>query len=167
MHDHIQELTALMRRNGLDEVVIKTFTSQYKKVQSGETGIIPEDTIHVPRNSNLINLSDLRDNSGSMLNKLLVLKLNGGLGTSMGLSKAKSLLTVKQDLTFLDIIALQMLELRKISGKHTPLMFMNSFNTQSETLQKLSAYNELQLMTCPWIFCRTSFLKSNKQIFPP
>lgn len=36
-----------------------------------------------------------------------VLKLNGGLGTSMGLEKAKSLLEVKDGKTFLDLIAEQ------------------------------------------------------------
>mgnify|MGYP002389700956 CR=1 FL=1 len=39
--------------------------------------------------------------------RTVVLKLNGGLGTSMGLDKAKSLLTVKQNKTFLDFTALQ------------------------------------------------------------
>lgn len=37
----------------------------------------------------------------------VVLKLNGGLGTSMGLDKAKSLLTVKGKDTFLDLTAKQ------------------------------------------------------------
>lgn len=36
-----------------------------------------------------------------------MLKLNGGLGTSMGLDKAKSLLTVKGKDTFLDLTAKQ------------------------------------------------------------
>ncbi len=36
-----------------------------------------------------------------------MLKLNGGLGTSMGLEKAKSLLPVKEGKTFLDLIAEQ------------------------------------------------------------
>jgi UTP--glucose-1-phosphate uridylyltransferase len=156
-----------MRRNGLDEVVIKTFTTQYKKVQSGETGIIPEKTIQAPRKNNLINLVDLRDGSESRLNKLLVLKLNGGLGTSMGLSKAKSLLRVKQNLTFLDIIALQILELRKSSGKNTPLMFMNSFNTQADTLEKLAVYRELAVDDLPLDFLQNKFPKIKQADLSP
>ena len=45
----------------------------------------------------------------------MVVKLNGGLGTSMGLDKAKSLLTVKDGMTFLDLTARQIIELRTSS----------------------------------------------------
>ena len=37
------------------------------------------------------------------LNKLVVVKLNGGLGTSMGCQGPKSLIAVRNDLTFLDL----------------------------------------------------------------
>lgn len=36
-----------------------------------------------------------------------MVKLNGGLGTTMGLNKAKSLIEVKDGLTFLDIAVKQ------------------------------------------------------------
>jgi UDP-N-acetylglucosamine pyrophosphorylase len=45
-----------------------------------------------------------------------VLKLNGGLGTSMGLEKAKSLLVVKDGKTFLDLIAEQIKHTRAEHG---------------------------------------------------
>ena len=45
--------------------------------------------------------------SQGLLSSTAVLKLNGGLGTSMGLEKAKSLLPVKDGKSFLDLIALQ------------------------------------------------------------
>ncbi len=66
-----------------------------------------------------------------------MLKLNGGLGTSMGLEAAKSLLPVKNGLTFLDIIARQALH----AG--VPLVLMNSFNTHDDSLAALRAYPEL------------------------
>ena len=37
----------------------------------------------------------------SMLDQLVVIKLNGGLGTSMGCSGPKSVIPVRSDLTFL------------------------------------------------------------------
>ena len=46
------------------------------------------------------------------LERAVVIKLNGGLGTSMGMTGPKSLLAVKDGLSFLDIIARQVLELR-------------------------------------------------------
>ena len=39
----------------------------------------------------------------SLLDKLVVLKLNGGLGTSMGCVGPKSLISVRDDSTFLDL----------------------------------------------------------------
>ncbi len=167
MPDFTEDLAALMRKNGLDETVIKIFASQYKKVKSGETGIIPETTITAPGKANLINLSDLKDRSEEQLNKLLVLKLNGGLGTSMGLSRVKSLLKVKKDLTFLDIIALQSLALRKKSGKDTPLMFMNSFNTRADTLEKLSVYDDLKVDDLPLDFLQNKFPKIKQSDLSP
>jgi UTP--glucose-1-phosphate uridylyltransferase len=46
-----------------------------------------------------------------MLNKLVVVKLNGGLGTRMGLVSPKSMIEVRGDLTFLDI-AVKQIEVR-------------------------------------------------------
>lgn len=42
-----------------------------------------------------------------MLQKLVVVKLNGGLGTSMGCYGPKSVITVRSDLTFLDLTVQQ------------------------------------------------------------
>lgn len=42
-----------------------------------------------------------------MLEKLVVIKLNGGLGTSMGCHGPKSVIPVRNDLTFLDLTVQQ------------------------------------------------------------
>lgn len=42
-----------------------------------------------------------------MLKKLIVVKLNGGLGTSMGCHGPKSVITVRNNLTFLDLTVQQ------------------------------------------------------------
>jgi UTP--glucose-1-phosphate uridylyltransferase len=65
---------------------------------------------------------------------VVVIKLNGGLGTSMGLQKAKTLLRIKRELTFLDVIARQALR------REVPLLLMNSFNTQADSLAALGGY---------------------------
>ena len=62
-----------------------------------------------------------------------MLKLNGGLGTSMGLEKAKSLLPVKDGKTFLDLIAEQIVHLRATTGSHVRFILMNSFSTSADT----------------------------------
>jgi UTP--glucose-1-phosphate uridylyltransferase len=72
-----------------------------------------------------------------------MLKLNGGLGTSMGMTGPKSLLEVKDGLSFLDLIARQVLGLRRRSGARVPLVLMNSFRTREATLAALERYPEL------------------------
>jgi UTP--glucose-1-phosphate uridylyltransferase len=83
---------------------------------------------------------------------VVVLKLNGGLGTSMGMTKAKSLLEVKDGHTFLDVIARQVLHLRERHGAPIPLLLMNSFATRDDTLAALERYPELKLDGLPLDF---------------
>lgn len=47
------------------------------------------------------------DNIHHMLDKLVVVKLNGGLGTSMGCKGPKSVIQVRNELTFLDLTVQQ------------------------------------------------------------
>lgn len=68
-----------------------------------------------------------------LLSKTAVLKLNGGLGTSMGLEKAKSLLPVKDGKTFLDLIAEQIKHTRREFDSKVRFILMNSFSTSDDT----------------------------------
>jgi len=56
----------------------------------------------------------------------------------MGMNGPKSLLPVKEGLTFLDIIVHQVLYLRQATGARLPLVLMNSFNTREETLAAMA-----------------------------
>lgn len=78
-----------------------------------------------------VNMSQAKD----LLNKLVVLKLNGGLGTSMGCQGPKSLITVRNDQTFLDLTVRQIETLNQQYGCHVPLVLMNSFYTHEDTLK--------------------------------
>jgi UTP--glucose-1-phosphate uridylyltransferase len=89
-------------------------------------------------------LPDDPDGARAALDKAVVIKLNGGLGTSMGMSRAKSLLEVKDGLTFLDVIARQVLGLRELAGARVPLVLMNSFATRDDSLEALRAYPDLE-----------------------
>lgn len=130
---------AKMAEEGLPDIAIQTFSYYYERLVEGQTGLIAESEIRP-----VTDLPDVEKLGGNYravgeasLSKAVVIKLNGGLGTSMGLSKAKSLLTVKDGLTFLDIIAQQALK------QNTPLLLMNSFNTQDDTLESLKKYPDL------------------------
>ena len=76
-----------------------------------------------------------------MLNKLVVVKLNGGLGTSMGCKGPKSFIVVRDDLTFLDITIQQIEHLNRSFDTNVPLILMNSFNTDVDTEKIIKKYS--------------------------
>ena len=134
-----------MKAEGLSDSAIAAFKYSYLELISGNSGMIAEDTITAP--SNVPNLD--KDIKGTitplpaLLQETVVLKLNGGLGTSMGLDKAKSLLEVKNGNTFLDLTAKQITKMRKNFKAPIKFMLMNSFNTSKDTLTFLSKYNSI------------------------
>ncbi|XP_045460351.1 UTP--glucose-1-phosphate uridylyltransferase isoform X2 [Harmonia axyridis] len=85
------------------------------------------------------------DIAHEMLNKLVVVKLNGGLGTSMGCHGPKSVIAVRNDLTFLDLTVQQIEHLNKTYKVNVPLVLMNSFNTDEDTLKIIRKYKNLQV----------------------
>lgn len=100
--------------------------------------MIPEDSISpIADLDHAENFSITSD--ASLLAQTVVLKLNGGLGTGMGLDKAKSLLKVKGDDTFLDLTAKQVIQMRKDYGFKVKFMLMNSFSTSEDTMQFFEA----------------------------
>jgi UTP--glucose-1-phosphate uridylyltransferase len=122
----LQACIEKMESAGVAQAAIDTFAHYYRQVESGETGMIPEASIEpvtgLPREADL---DEPRDDEA--LSKAVTIKLNGGLGTSMGMTEPKSLLEVKDGLAFLDVIVRQTQELG------VPLVLMNSFATQEPT----------------------------------
>src|SRR3954447_15012036 len=132
-----------MRREGLADAAVDTFRHDYEQLEAGETGLMPEDELDPV--DELPDFDDLPDtDAADLLDQTVVIKLNGGLGTSMGMSGPKSMLEVKQGLTFLDVIVRQVLGLRERSGARLPLVLMNSFATREPSLDALSRYDDLE-----------------------
>lgn len=75
-----------------------------------------------------------------MLSKLVVIKLNGGLGTSMGCRGPKSVIPVRNDLSFLDLTVQQIEYLNRKYDVDVPLVLMNSFNTDEDTAKVIRKY---------------------------
>lgn len=143
MSEGVALIETKMRSAGISEVAIKAFLYQYQKLLRNDTGLIPEEAIEPIAQLPHLEERELPESIGEYLRQTLVLKLNGGLGTSMGLEKAKSLLRVRGDLTFLDIIVKQFLYLRANMAPGLSLYFMNSFSTSEDTIRALQAYSEL------------------------
>jgi UTP--glucose-1-phosphate uridylyltransferase len=128
-----------MRDAGVADVAIDTFAELYERLAAGETGLIPESEIEpvdaVP------DFDELPEaDAAGLLDQAVVIKLNGGLGTSMGMTRAKSLLEARAGKTFLDLIARQVLALRERSGARVPLVLMNSFATRDDSLAALERH---------------------------
>lgn len=124
----------LMAKEGLPQLCIDVFLSHYQKMTEGDDSVIRESEIQPV--SNVTDMESLPDHSKkgeSVLNQAVMIKLNGGLGTGMGLEKAKSLLTAKNNQSFLEIIIQQVLTQRENFSSDLPLVFMNSFSTESDT----------------------------------
>ena len=80
-----------------------------------------------------------------LLSKLVVVKLNGGLGTSMGCHGPKSIISVRNGLTFLDLTVQQLENLNKTYGSNVPLVLMNSFNTDDDTQKIIRKYKGIDV----------------------
>ena len=145
--DISEAIVAKMRAGGVAGAVIDTFLAAVAKVAAGERGQISEATIEpVAELPSLESLPVAGGGAGVLLNQLAVIKLNGGLGTGMGLDRAKSLIRVKGEDTFLDFIAKQILHLRTNSGAPKLAFYlMDSFSTQADTLAHLKKYPALAI----------------------
>ncbi|KAL1926901.1 hypothetical protein VTP01DRAFT_5231 [Rhizomucor pusillus] len=99
------------------------------------------DKIQTPSDKQIIPYKNLAASSNSKdLNKLAVLKLNGGLGTTMGCVGPKSAIEVREGMTFLDLSVRQVEYLNKTHGVDVPFILMNSFNTDEETKRIVKKY---------------------------
>ena len=145
--------TARMREAGVPELAVRVFTRFHEQLRSSATGTIPEAGIDPL--TDVEHLDDVRPGEAAVreaLGHTVVLKLNGGLGTSMGIRGPKSALPVREGLTFLDIIARQVLALRRRHGVSTPLVLMNSFRTRDESLEILARHPGLAVDGLPLDF---------------
>lgn len=139
-----QACVTKMRAEKVSEACIRTFLRQHEMVSSGATGSIPDSAIQPV--DKLDALDDLSVQCESaVLESTVVLKLNGGLGTGMGLHDAKTLLEVKDGKTFLDFTALQVEYLRKHHSSHLRFMLMNSFSTSASTKAFMKSHY-------PWLY---------------
>ncbi len=126
------------------QAAIEVFTAYYHQLEDGVTGFIAEDSIEPLVAPDL--LSDIsigEEQAAEALAGTVMIKLNGGLGTSMGMEQAKSLLPVRDGRTFLDLIVDQVRAARARYGAKLPLLFMNSFRTHDDTLAALAPYDDL------------------------
>ncbi len=147
MSDRFLPFAQKMCADGLSPAAVRAFENNFRALERHETGLIPETQLSPI--SSLPSAAALPAPATAalipLLHRTVVIKLNGGLGTGMGLEKAKSLLPVRDGLSFLDLIARQILHLRHSSGGGTlpRFLLMNSFSTSEDSRAALANYPTL------------------------
>ena len=148
---------------------LKGFERLFAKFLQGSSSVqwpkidpLPEQAVRDYRQ--LVTPSE-KEQIRSMLNKLVVVKLNGGLGTSMGCVGPKSLIPVRSDLTFLDLTVQQIENLNKTYDTDVPLVLMNSFNTDEDTQKVLRKYRGCRVKI--FTFLQSRFPRIHKESLLP
>lgn len=154
MAQDFDEIRVKMEEKGVNEVAIRSFQKAFEFVAGGSSSTISEGEI-TPAEGVLAygDLEAQADFDSDLLGQTVIIKLNGGLGTSMGLEKVKSLLEVRPGVNFLDLMARQVLSLRAQSGQNVRFLLMNSQASSGDTLghlgqtvPELGGADELELM---------------------
>lgn len=131
-----------MRSVGLSQAAVDAFRHSVEVLASDRSMLIHEADIAPAQNvaewDELVKATPEADSH--LLAQTVLIKLNGGLGTGMGLQKAKSLLEIKPGITFLDLIVRQVQSLRARAGYPVSLLLMNSFSTGEDTMAHLARY---------------------------
>ncbi|MGD8368590.1 MAG: UTP--glucose-1-phosphate uridylyltransferase [Desulfobacterales bacterium] len=157
---HLPDFVEKMKSRSMSPMVIETFSDYYRQVVSGETGMISgRDIEPVPAEAltDARSLSNRAEKGRPFFDRTVMIKLNGGLGTSMGLISAKSLLEVKPGTTFLSVI------LRQAVNDGVSLALMNSFSTDTETRAAVERLGIGQ----PKMFLQHMFPKILREDFSP
>jgi len=155
--DGLSQAQDAMRAAHISGAAIDVFTHYYAQLEQGATGLILEDTIEPLLNPDaLADVSISDTDANEAFSKTAIIKLNGGLGTSMGMDRAKSLLPVRGDATFLDLIVEQVRRARAATGARVPLILMNSFRTRDDSLAALAAHPDLAVDGLPLDFLQNA-----------
>jgi len=129
-----------MEQAGVDATAISVFERQVEQVQAGVSTMIYDADVG-PWESPQLDVLEVDD---SLVAQTAMIRLNGGLGTSMGMNRAKSLLPVTDELSFLDIIARQVLSTRSHYNAGIPLTFLHSFRTSADCLAALAQHDGIE-----------------------
>ena len=130
--DYVAAVLAKAEAGGAHPAELAALRGRLRQLADPQAGLLPGEVLEPV--ADLPRLEELPEpppgRARDVLGRLVVIKLNGGLGTSMGLAGPKSLLEVKPGMSFLDVLARQVLALRERHGARLPLVLMNSAATR-------------------------------------
>jgi UTP--glucose-1-phosphate uridylyltransferase len=169
MPGYVTAVLAKAEAGGVHGAGLAALRRRLRQLGGQQAGLLPSEVLEPI--ADLPRLDELPEPSPSqvrdVLDGLVIVKLNGGLGTSMGLSGPKSLLEVKPGASFLDVLARQVLALRERHGARVPLVLMNSEVTRDPSLKVLSRYDGLGVPGVPLDFLQGHQPKIRADDFTP
>ena len=152
--DYMAAVLTKAEAGGAQAAELAALRRRLRQLGEQQAGRLPGEVLEplpdLPRLDELPGV--LPDQAREVLDRLVIVKLDGGLGTSMGLSGPKSLLEVKPGTSFLDVLATQVLALRERHGARLPLVLMNSAATHGPSLDALRRYDGLRVPGVPLDF---------------
>ncbi len=155
-----------MRAAGQSEAAVRQFSVNLERVLSGEQTMLPSSELEpAPDVPSLEGLPAV--DPAAALERVAVIRLNGGLATSMGLQQPKSLLEAREGRSFLEIIVGQTLALRRRHGVRLPLLLMDSESTRAPTLAALARFPELRTPELPEDFLQSMVPKLDAETMLP
>jgi UTP--glucose-1-phosphate uridylyltransferase len=164
--DGLRAAEQKMREHGQDEEAIASFASSYERLVSGQEAVIPSADLEPA--TDVPTLDQLEgETKAELLDQFVMIKLNGGLATSMGLEHPKSLIEARDGRSFLEIIIAQVLALRERHHIRLPLMLMNSEATREETIKALAEHPELETEDLPLEFAQSMIPKLDADSLAP
>lgn len=146
---------AKLKADGAASSVITAFIDRYRRFADGETGYVHEDELEPLTDPPLLTDLEIDDHAIDAIGRTAVIRLNGGLGTSMGLAGPKCLIPVRDGLSFLDIVVRQLLAMRQQYNVRVPLILMDSYNTSDESLAALRAHPDVEVGELPLDFLQS------------
>jgi UTP--glucose-1-phosphate uridylyltransferase len=152
--DYVAAVLAKAEAGGVRAAELPALRRRLRQLGEHEAGRLPGEVLEPL--ADLPRLDELPEpppgQARDVLDRLVIVKLDGGLGTSMGLSGPKSLLEVKPGMSFLDVLATQVLALRERHGAQLPLVLMNSGATRGPSLDALRRQDGLPVPGVPLDF---------------
>ena len=153
MPGYVAAVMAKAEAGGVRGTELAALRRRLRQLGEPDAGLLPSEALEPL--ADLPRLDELPEPSPGqardVLDRLVILKLNGGLGTSMGLEGPKSLLEVKPGASFLDVLAKQVLALRERHGARLPLVLMDSDVTRDPSLKALSCLGVLGVPGVPGV----------------
>jgi len=152
--DYVAAVLAKAEAGGVRAAELAALHRRLQQLDEHQAGRLPGEVLEpLP---DLPRLDELPEpppgQAREVLDRLVIVKLNGGLGTSMGLSGPKSLLEVKPGTRFLDVLATQVLALRARYSARLPLVLMNSATTRGPSQEALRRHGGLRVPGLPLDF---------------